>query len=76
MKVGITTEDPDLEAEVAQRFGLSRYLLVVDSETLSFEAVPNPGASAAAQSGIQAVIVAISQGVDVVITGFHVLSFC
>jgi predicted Fe-Mo cluster-binding NifX family protein len=70
MRVGITTEEPDLEADVAQRFGLSRYLLVVDSETLSFEAVPNPGASAAAQSGIQTVILGISQGVDVVITGF------
>jgi predicted Fe-Mo cluster-binding NifX family protein len=70
MRVGITTEEPDLEADVAQRFGWCRYLLVVDSETLSFEAVPNPGASAGAQSGIQTVILAISQGVAVVITGF------
>jgi predicted Fe-Mo cluster-binding NifX family protein len=70
MKIGITTEEPDLEAAVAQRFGLSRYLLVVDSETLSFKAVHNPGASAIEQSGIQMVILAISQGVEVVATGF------
>jgi predicted Fe-Mo cluster-binding NifX family protein len=70
MKVGITVEEPDLEAAVAQRFGLCRYLLVVDSETLSFEAVSNPGASAAAQSGIQMVILAISKGVEVLITGY------
>jgi predicted Fe-Mo cluster-binding NifX family protein len=70
MKIGITTEEPDMEAFVAQRFGLCRYLLVVDSETLSFEAVPNPGASAVAQSGIEMVILAISHGAEVVVTGF------
>ena len=70
MKVGITVEEPDLEAAVALRFGLCRYLLVVDSETLSFEAVPNPGASAAEQSGIQMVILAIRKGVEVLITGY------
>lgn len=67
MKVGITVEEPDLEADVAQRFGLSRYLLIVDSETSAFEAVPNPGG---AQSGIQMVILAISKGVETLITGY------
>jgi predicted Fe-Mo cluster-binding NifX family protein len=70
MKIGITVEDPDLEAPVAQRFGLCRYLLVVDSEALTFEAVPNPGASPGTQSGIQIVILAISKGVEMLITGY------
>jgi predicted Fe-Mo cluster-binding NifX family protein len=70
MKIGITVEVPDLEAPVAQRFGLCRYLLVVDSEALDFEAVPNPGASAGTQSGIQMVILAISKGVEMLVTGY------
>jgi len=70
MKIGITAENPDLETPVAQRFGLCRFLLVVDSETLAFEAVPNQGASGGTQSGIEMVILAISSGVEVLITGY------
>jgi predicted Fe-Mo cluster-binding NifX family protein len=70
MKIGIPVDEPKLEAAVGQRFGLGRYMLVVDSETLAFEAVPNQGASAISQSGIQMVILAISSGVEAVITGY------
>jgi len=70
VKIGITVEQPNLGSKVAERFGLSPYLLVVDSQTLSFEAIPNPGASGGAQAGIQMVILAISHGVEVLLTGY------
>jgi len=45
MKIAVSSEDLNLEARVAQRFGISPYLIIVDPETMEFEAVPNPGAA-------------------------------
>jgi predicted Fe-Mo cluster-binding NifX family protein len=70
LRIAISAEGQDLEARVGDRFGLSRYLLIVDSETMAFEAVPNPGASGRRGSGIQAVVLAISKNVNTVFTGY------
>ena len=42
MKIAISAEMPDLAAQVAQRFGNSPYLIIVDSETMEIEALPKP----------------------------------
>ena len=46
MKVAISSEGPDLESSVSRRFGVSRYLLIVDLESGTLEVVPNPGSAA------------------------------
>ena len=69
MKIAISTDGTDLEAEVAQRFGTSQYLLIVDLETMSFDTVPNPGATGQRGAGMQAVVLAISKDVKAVLTG-------
>jgi predicted Fe-Mo cluster-binding NifX family protein len=69
LRIAISAEGPDLEAKVGDRFGLSQYLVIVDSETMAFEAVPNPGASGQRGTGIQAVVLAISKKVNTVLTG-------
>jgi predicted Fe-Mo cluster-binding NifX family protein len=60
---------PDLAAQVAQRIGISSYLIIVDSETMEIEAVPNPMAAGKQAAGITAVVIAISKKVDAVLTG-------
>lgn len=55
---------------MGDRFGLSQYLVIVDSETMAFEAVPNPGASGQRGAGIQAVVIAMSRKVSTVLTGY------
>lgn len=70
MKIGISAKAPDLEGSVADRFGTAPFLLVVDSETMKFEAVSNPGASSASQAGISGVVLAISNRIDLLITGY------
>ena len=70
MKIAISAEGPDLQAEVGQKLGISQYLLIVDLETMNFEAVPNPGATAQRGAGMQAVVLAISNDVEAVLTGF------
>ena len=70
MKIAISAEGADLASDVAHRFGLSPYLLVVDTETMDFKALANPGATSQPGAGVQAVIFAVSEGVEVVLTGY------
>ena len=70
MRIAITAEGPDLEARVGDKFGLCPYMLIVDTETKSFEAAPNPGASGQGGAGVQAVVLAIENKVSAVLTGY------
>jgi len=70
MKIAVSSEDLNLEARVAQRFGISPYLIIVDPETMEFEAVPNPGAAGQRAAGVQTVVLAISKEVGAVLTGY------
>lgn len=70
MRIAISAEGPNLEAKVGHRLGLSQYLLIVDPETMVFEAAPNPGASNQRVAGMPAVVLAISKEVNAVLTGY------
>jgi predicted Fe-Mo cluster-binding NifX family protein len=70
VKIAISTERADLASNVADRFGLSPYLLVVDTQTMDFKALANPRALSRPSAGVQAVVFAISEGVEVVLTGY------
>ena len=69
MKIIITTVSPNLESDVDPRFGRGPHLLVVDPDTLQWQAHPNPGASSAGGAGIQAAQFVTSQKADAVISG-------
>ena len=45
MKIAVSSTGPELDDLVDPRFGRCSYYVVVDPETLSFEAVPNEGRS-------------------------------
>ncbi len=70
MKIAVSSESSHLNARVAQRFGISPYLIIVDPETMEIEAIPNPGAAGKQAAGVQAVVIAISKEVDTVLTGY------
>lgn len=70
LKIAISAEGKNLESRVGQRLGDSQYLVIVDLETMAFEAVPNPGASGQGAAGIQAVVLAISKEANRVFTGY------
>ena len=70
MKIAVSSDSSDLNARVAQRFGISHYLIIVDSETMEIEVLPNPGAAGKQAAGVQAVVIAISKEVDTVLTGY------
>jgi len=54
MKIGISSTGEDLNAQVDPRFGRCQYFLIVDTDTMNFESIPNESAMASGGAGIQA----------------------
>jgi predicted Fe-Mo cluster-binding NifX family protein len=68
-KLAVSATGESLDAQVDPRFGRCAYFVIVDSETLAFEAIPNTAASAMGGAGIQAAQMVVEKDVKVVITG-------
>lgn len=69
MKICLSSTGPNLDAQLDPRFGRCAYLLIVDTETMQFEAIPNMAAGATGGAGIQAAQTIANKGVTVVVTG-------
>jgi len=54
MKICISSEGNTLDSKVDPRFGRCRTFIIVDTETMAFEAVDNAGTEASGGAGIQA----------------------
>jgi len=80
MKICISAIANNLDAQLDPRFGRCAYLLIVDSETMQFEAIPNMAVGATGGAGIQTAQTVANKGAKVVITGnvgpnaFHALT--
>ena len=70
MKIAIPANAPDLGARVENRLGTAPYLLVIDLEDLSFEAVAGPPATAGPGAGIEAISMVTGMGASVLLAGF------
>lgn len=70
MKIAIPATAPNLEAHVENRLGTAAYLLVIDTEDMSFEAVAGPPRSAGPGSGIHTIAMAMDRGATAILTGF------
>ena len=69
MKICVTATDRSLDASVDPFFGRCQYFVIVDSETMEFEALENPAISAPGGAGIQAAQAIANKGIDVLLTG-------
>jgi predicted Fe-Mo cluster-binding NifX family protein len=69
MKIILTTYSPDFDSEVDPRFGRGAYFLVVDPDSLTWDAYPNPGVGASGGAGTLAAQFAAKHKVGVVISG-------
>jgi predicted Fe-Mo cluster-binding NifX family protein len=69
MKVSVSSNGEDLNAQLDPRFGRCAYFLVVDPDNMSFEAFENKSAVQGGGAGIQAAQFLASKGVEAVITG-------
>ena len=69
MKIAVTSSGPTLEAQVDPRFGRCAYFLIVDTDSLDFEAVENPNAALGGGAGIQSGQAMAARDVKFVLTG-------
>ena len=71
MKVAVTAKGPELSSPVDPRFGRAAYIIIVDTETMGFEALDNTmNVSAFKGAGIQAATMVADKGVEVLLTGY------
>ena len=71
MKIAVTSQGDTLDSPVDPRFGRAAHILVVDPDTLEFEAFDNSeNKNAFKGAGIQAAGMISQAGADVLLTGY------
>jgi len=69
MKIAVSAMGYDLDSPFSPVFGRCPVYVLVDTDTMGFQAVPNQAASAAGGAGIQAAQDVVNRGVKAVVTG-------
>lgn len=69
MKICITSQGDSLDSQIDPRFGRCQYFIIVDPETLEYEAIGNTNVQATGGAGIQSGQLVVSKGVKAVLTG-------
>lgn len=69
MKIAISSTGQDLNASVDARFGRCQYFIIIEPETMKFEAIANPSITATHGAGIQTSQMIASKNATVVLTG-------
>jgi predicted Fe-Mo cluster-binding NifX family protein/ferredoxin len=69
MKIAVTSTGPSLDDNVEARFGRCPYFLIIDTDTMQFEAIENPNIAIGGGAGIQSAQLMSEKGVTVVLTG-------
>jgi predicted Fe-Mo cluster-binding NifX family protein len=69
MKIAVTANGTDLDAQASPVFGRCSTYILVDTETMHYEAIANPAVSAGGGAGVQAAQFIIERGAQAVLTG-------
>ncbi len=71
MKIAVTSKGDTLESELDPRFGRANYLIILDAQTLAYEAIDNrTNKNAFKGAGIQAAASLADNEAKVLLTGF------
>ena len=69
MKIAVTSVSKELDAQVDPRFGRAACFIVVETESMAFEAVENGNVAASGGAGINSAKAVIDTGAQAVLTG-------
>jgi predicted Fe-Mo cluster-binding NifX family protein len=71
MKIAVSAKGDTLDSELDPRFGRAAYILVIDTDTLEYEAFDNnDNKNAFKGAGIQAAAMVSNKDAEVLLTGF------
>ena len=69
MKIAVTSVGKELDSQVDPRFGRAACFIIVETETLAFEAIENANIAASGGAGITSAKAVIDTGAQAVLTG-------
>ncbi len=69
MKIAVSSTGGSLSAQVSEKFGRAQYFLIVDSDTMKFDVVPNPYTGELSGVGPHTASLIAKHGAEVVLTG-------
>ena len=69
MKVAVSATGGSLDSLVSEKFGRCEYFLIVDADTMKFEAISNLGSKMESGAGPKAAETIINKGAEIVLTG-------
>ena len=69
MKLCVTALNNTIDSPIDSRFGRCSHFIIVDADSLDYEAFPNPNIDSSGGAGIQSGQFISSQKVDAVLTG-------
>ena len=67
--IAVSANSPDLDTDIDPRFGRCQYLILVDPDTMNFEAVNNSGGMGSGGAGISTAQLIAGKGVEAILTG-------
>jgi len=71
MKIAVTSKGGDLDSQVDPRFGRAAYIIIVDTDSMEFEAIDNAkNVNAFKGAGIQAATTISDKHAHALLTGF------
>ena len=70
MKIAIPAEGSTSDSPVSLRFSSARYIMIFNTDTDEYEAVPNNPMTGRPGAGLQAILLAVRKGADVVLAGY------
>ena len=69
MKIAVSAMGTTLDTEIDPRFGRCQYFIIVDPDTMEFEALENSGAMAGGGAGISTAQTIAGKSIEAVLTG-------
>jgi predicted Fe-Mo cluster-binding NifX family protein len=69
MRIAVSSTGPNLDADVDPRFGRCQHFIIVDPQTLDFEAIENTSIAASGGAGIASAQTVAGKEVEAVLTG-------
>ena len=69
MKIAVTAVGSSMDAQVEPRFGRAAYYIIVNTDTMEYEAIENPNVASGGGAGIQSAQLIAGRDVKFVLTG-------
>jgi predicted Fe-Mo cluster-binding NifX family protein len=69
MRIAVSSTGDSLESEASSLFGRCPYYLLVETDSMDFEAVPNPAVNASGGAGVKASQFIVEKNIAAVLTG-------